>query len=471
MAPTYPASPQFASTLVCTILLLMSARLGACRLPQSGPRQPPAGSVASVIEPAAILPPPRGTETRAKPSATRYPLARPTATASPALTLTLVASGFEQPLLVLEPRDGSGRRFVVEKAGVIKTSAVGGPAAPWRTWLDLRERVGSEASEQGLLGLALHPRFAANGRFYVNYTDNEGDTVISEFQARPGAMAPLADSERVLMRIPQPAGNHNGGHLAFGPDGYLYIASGDGGGGGSERAQALDNRLGKILRIDVDRRSAGLAYGIPPDNPWAAVPGPAAETWSLGLRNPWRFSFDAATGDLYIGDVGASSWEEINREPWTETGGRNYGWPRYEGREARDEDVALARQATRASPPILVYPHDAGSCAVTGGLVYHGQALPWLRGAYVFADYCSGRLWAAMPSEDERGTWWPQPILDSGLSVSHIGEDEDSELLLLDLTSGGVHRLIPSPSRPRTGAGTAGSATDQPSTATSAASR
>ena len=151
----------------------------------------------------------------------------------------------------------------MEKVGVIKTAVGSGPSAPWRTWLDLRDRAGDDASEQGLLGLALHPRFAANGRLYVDYTDEDGDTVVSELRARPGASGPSPDSERVLLRIAQPASNHNGGHLAFGPDGFLYIASGDGGGGGSERAQQLDNHLGKILRIDVDRRDAGRAYGIP----------------------------------------------------------------------------------------------------------------------------------------------------------------------------------------------------------------
>lgn len=234
----------------------------------------------------------------------------------------------------------------------------------------------------------------------------------------------------MLLRIAQPASNHNGGHLAFGPDGYLYIASGDGGGSGGEAAQDPGSRLGKLLRIDVDRRGAGRAYGIPADNPWAREDGPAAEIWALGLRNSWRFSFDGATGDLAIGDVGGSAWEEIDREVWSATGGRNYGWPRWEGFEERREKVDLAPRSPRAEPPVLVYPHEDGDCAVTGGQVYRGQTLPWLRGAYVFADYCSGRLWSALPDAARRGRWRRQLLLDTGLSVAHVGSDSAGERIL-----------------------------------------
>lgn len=446
MAQPHATRRLHAPSLALLGLLLLPMSLAACRLPLGGTAGQTAASATRAAERAALPAPSRSPATRPSPFATAQPSvrSRPSATASPAVTLTLVAGGFEQPLLVLDPALADGRRFVVEKVGVIKTAVGSGPSAPWRTWLDLRDRAGDDASEQGLLGLALHPRFAANGRLYVDYTDEDGDTVVSELRARPGASGPSPDSERVLLRIAQPASNHNGGHLAFGPDGFLYIASGDGGGGGSERAQQLDNHLGKILRIDVDRRDAGRAYGIPTDNPWATTSGPAAEIWALGLRNPWRFSFDAASGDLYIGDVGGGEWEEIDREPWAAEGGRNYGWPRWEGRETRDEAIGLTSRSPLAVPPILVYPHDDGDCAVTGGLVYQGNALPWLRGAYVFADYCSGRLWAARPDQGERGHWLPQPLLDSDLSVSHVGQDADGELLLCDLTGGGIHRLIPS---------------------------
>lgn len=372
------------------------------------------------------------------------PRPRPSPTAMPALTLSLLAGGFTQPLLVLDPPGLGGRRFVVEKAGRIQSAARG---QVWDTWLDIRDRVGSEANEQGLLGLALHPAFAANGRFYVNYTNADGDSVISEFRRLPGARTTLSDSERVLLRIAQPAGNHNGGHLAFGPDGYLYIASGDGGGGGAERAQALDQHLGKLLRIDVDRRAGGKPYGIPPDNPWAEEESPAAEVWALGLRNPWRFSFDSASGDLYIGDVGASDWETLYREPWSARGGRNLGWPRWEGFDERDPAQALSTQAPDRTVPILVYPHEDGDCAVTAGLVYHGSSLPWLRGRYVFADYCSGRVWAAAPDPTVRGRWQRHLLLDTSLSIAHVGQDARGELLLCDLAGGAVHRLVARTSR------------------------
>lgn len=431
------SSPPLLSTALA--LLLAAVALLGCR---------PSRSAETGLSGQADRSTPRASITSDLPTASPQasPWPRPSPSASPALTRTLVASGFSQPLLFLEPWGVQGRRFVVEKAGVVKT-AEGGSTAAWRVWLDLRDRVGDEASEQGLLGLAFHPRFATNGRFFVDYTDENGDTVVSELREGRGEAAPEPASERVLLRIAQPASNHNGGHLAFGPDGYLYIASGDGGGSGGEAAQDPGSRLGKLLRIDVDRRGAGRAYGIPADNPWAREDGPAAEIWALGLRNPWRFSFDSATGDLAIGDVGGSAWEEIDREVWSATGGRNYGWPRWEGFEERREKVDLAPRSPREEPPVLVYPHEDGDCAVTGGQVYRGRDLPWLRGVYVFADYCSGRLWAALPDAARRGRWRRQLLLDSGLSVAHVGADGAGELILCDLTGGGIHRLGPADTR------------------------
>lgn len=422
------------------VLLVTAAGLLGCRLPRlaepglSGQSERP--SPEATASAGALT---------ASPSASPWP--RPSPSASPALTQTLVAAGFAQPLLFLEPAGAAGRRFVVEKAGVVKTVDRG--ASAWRSWLDLRDRVGDGASEQGLLGLAFHPRFAVNGRFYVDYTDEDGNTVVSELRERRGRTAPELASERVLLRIEQPASNHNGGHLAFGPDGYLYIATGDGGGGSGETAQDLGSRLGKLLRIDVDRRSAGRPYGIPADNPWAREAGPAAEVWALGLRNPWRFSFDGATGDLAIGDVGGSTWEEIDREAWSATGGRNYGWPRWEGLEERRREVDLAPRSPRAEPPILTYAHEDGDCAVTGGEVYRGTDLPWLRGSYVFADYCSGRLWAALPDEARRGQWRRQLLLDSASALAHVGADGRGELMLCDLTGGAIYRLGPAEARRR----------------------
>jgi glucose/arabinose dehydrogenase len=348
------------------------------------------------------------------------------------LSLTRIAGGFEAPLLVTNAGDGSGRLFVVEQPGRIWIVR-SGTVAP-RPFLDISQRV-SSGGERGLLGLAFHPAFETNGRFYIDYTDRNGNTVISELAATPDEPdVAAASSERVLLRIPQPYANHNGGALAFGPDGFLYIATGDGGSGGDpgNRAQSLATRLGKILRIDVDSRTGNLRYGIPRTNPFVGRYG-VDEIWSYGLRNPWRFSFDRATGDLWIGDVGQGRWEEIDRATRTSGGGRgrNFGWRVLEGRACYRPAVGCSTSGKTA--PIAVYSHSVG-CSVTGGYVYRGAAYPFLRGGYLFGDYCSGRIWSLVAAGPSVQT--PRLLLSSGRSIVSFGEDEAGELYVVDIARG-----------------------------------
>ncbi|MGH9464810.1 MAG: PQQ-dependent sugar dehydrogenase, partial [Thermoanaerobaculia bacterium] len=352
---------------------------------------------------------------------------------APPFSLERVVGGLARPLGLVAPGDGSGRLFVVLQGGRILVLAADGSLRP-EPFLDLSDRV-SCCGERGLLGLAFHPDFESNGLFFVNYTDPQGDTVVSRFavSADPDRADPT--SERGVLTYAQPFANHNGGHLAFGPDGYLYIASGDGGGAGDPQnnGQSLDTLLGKLLRIDVD----GSPYAIPPDNPFIGDPEARPEIWAYGLRNPWRFSFDRATGDLFVGDVGQSSREEIDFQPVASGGGENYGWRRMEGSLCFDppsncDDDSLV-------PPILEYGHDAG-CSVTGGFRYRGGSVPQLAGVYLFADFCAGTLWGAT---EEGGVWSATVLAETGLAVSSFGEDEAGELYLthLDAEDGAVYRL------------------------------
>ncbi|MGZ8637615.1 MAG: PQQ-dependent sugar dehydrogenase, partial [Actinomycetota bacterium] len=296
--------------------------------------------------------------------------------------------------------------------------------------LDITDRV-SLGSEQGLLGLAFSP----DGRFlYVDITDVNGDTRILEFRVEDEGIDP--SSERQVLRVEQPYSNHNGGNLAFGPDGYLYIALGDGGSAGDpeERAQSLSTLLGKLLRISP-RPSDGEPYGIPPDNPFVGRDGARPEVWAYGLRNPWRFSFDRATGDLWIGDVGQDSWEEIDVGPAGSAGGLNYGWNLLEGTHPFEGSVLDAETVL----PVFEYPHDGSVCTVTGGYVYRGEAIPELVGGYVFADFCGGRLEAfALRDGVARQHRELGPTLES---LGSFGEDAAGELYALSL-SGAVYRLI-----------------------------
>ncbi|MDQ4026484.1 MAG: PQQ-dependent sugar dehydrogenase [Actinomycetota bacterium] len=341
-----------------------------------------------------------------------------------AIELRTVVEGLEQPLLVTNARDGSDRQFIVEQVGRIRIVRDGELLA--EPFLDVSEFI-TAGGEQGLLGLAFHPEYRANGRFFINYTDLEGDTVVAEYQS-DSAEADVAspDSARILLRVDQPYANHNGGALAFGPDGYLYIALGDGGSGGDphNNGQRLDTMLGKLLRIDVDSTSGDLAYGIPDDNPFVDRDGARPEIWAYGLRNPWRFAFDG--DDIWIGDVGQSQLEEINRMPAARAG-LNYGWNVMEGDACYEPPTDCDRDGLVL--PVATYTHDEG-CSVTGGYVYRGS-ISSLVGAYVFGDYCSGTVWAVDASG--RAEQDPVQLLSTDHSISSFGLDERGELYVTDL--------------------------------------
>jgi glucose/arabinose dehydrogenase len=354
------------------------------------------------------------------------------------LALEVVADGLDHPIGIVNAGDGSGRLFVTEQAGTVRIVNPDGTLVA-QPFVDLRDRVLS-GGERGLLGLAFHPGFPGDGRVFVDYTRRpDGATVISQLTATAGHADPA--SERTLLVIPQPFANHNGGQLAFGPDGDLYIGVGDGGSGGDpfDNAQNTSVLLGKILRIDVDGTPSGSRpYAIPSTNPFAAEGsdpgGGAPEIWAYGLRNPWRFSFDPANGDLYIGDVGQGTWEEVDRQPGDSSGGENYGWNVMEGRHCYDGSCDQRPYVK----PVAEYGHDAG-CAITGGYVYRGAAQPALDGVYVFGDYCSGTIFTLQVDE---GTITPKPVLSSGKQISALGVGEDGEIFLADLGGGRIYHVI-----------------------------
>ncbi len=338
------------------------------------------------------------------------------------------ASGFSDLTFVTNAGDGSGDLYAVAQAGQIFV-VTQGQSAPSAPWLDISERVGS-GGERGLLGLAFHPEFAANGRLFVNYTDLNGNTVISEFlRGADGTVDPT--SERVIKHVDQPYANHNGGMLAFGPDGYLYVGLGDGGGAGDPQGsgQSLSTYLGKILRIDVDAQAPAL-YGIPPDNPFAggADTGPMPEIWDWGLRNPWRFSFDSKSGGLFIGDVGQGQTEEIDVEP-AGLGGLNYGWNIMEGDHCFNTPSC---DQTGLTLPVATYSHAEG-CGVAGGYVYRGARVPELDGRYFYADVCSGTIWTLEADATLAGEPVTSEVFGAaGFAVSSFGEDEAGELYIVD---------------------------------------
>lgn len=354
------------------------------------------------------------------------------------IRLEPVLQGLTRPLLVTHAGDGSKRLFVVEQAGRILVRAAG--ANTTALLLDISSRI-IFGGEQGLLGLAFHPQFAANSRFFVNYTRQpDGATVIAEYQAGADAAATAA-SEAVLLTIAQPFANHNGGMLAFGPDGYLYIGTGDGGSGNDpgNRAQDINQLLGKILRIDVDHPAGGLPYSSPAGNPFVGAASGRAEIYALGLRNPFRFSFDRATGQLFAGDVGQSAQEEID----IITAGGNYGWRVFEGTSCTNLDPDLCNTPANYIAPIAQYAHSLGRCSVTGGYVYRGTKRTLAPGTYLYGDFCSGEIFALAG-----GT--PGVLLDTTLNISSFGEDEAGEIYVVGL-GGTVQRIVstrPPPSLP-----------------------
>ena len=341
-------------------------------------------------------------------------------------------SGLKKPTDLAEIPDGSGLLVVAEQVGTIRVVKKNGELLS-NAFIDLTDRVGAQSTEQGLLGLAFHPQYAENGYFFVNYTDRSGNTVVARFSGNLGTPSADPASEKILLQVKQPYPNHNGGGVVFGPDGYLYLSLGDGGSGGDpqNRAQSLTTLLGKILRIDVNQ---GDPYAIPQDNPFANGGG-LPEIWAYGLRNPWRFSFDRATGDLFIADVGQNLYEEINYVPVGSPVGLNFGWNFREGLHGYK---GTAPGGAQFVDPIWEYGHDQG-CSVTGGLVYRGSAAPQLQGTYVYTDYCTGKIWGL--SVDADGKWSNQVLSEMGASISGFGLDQAGELYVLEHNEGKVMRL------------------------------
>jgi glucose/arabinose dehydrogenase/plastocyanin len=367
---------------------------------------------------------------------------------NPSIQLVKVAGGLADPVNLASANDGSGRLFVVERVGMIRVIDKDNNLLP-DPFLDISALVKTDFLEQGLLGLAFHPDYTTNGLFYVYYSDylTNGDTVLAEFHVSaddPNKADPA--SERVLMTQDKPYVNHNGGTVHFGPDGYLYWVMGDGGLAGDpyDNAQRYDVLLGKMLRIDVDARDAG-AYGIPADNPFADTgvvlpsdqastkaqdgsyhPAAKREICNWGLRNPWQFSFDMATGDLYIADVGQNAWEEINYLPADQTCGWNFGWDHNEGAHCYPPE---ATQCDKLGVlPVANLNHSNGDCSITGMGVYRGQESPSLDGIYFNSDFCSGRVYGL--AQDSNGTWIYQSLLQTSLSVTGSGQSESGELYL-----------------------------------------
>ena len=367
------------------------------------------------------------------------------------LTLERVTSGLNRPVGMAYPPDGSNRLFIIEQhTGRIRILDVKTETLLAEPFLDIDDL--STGGEQGLLGLAFHPDYSRTGLFYVNVTAPDGTTEIRQYRvSRFDPDVAGAGSVTVVLSYAQPFSNHNGGWIGFGPDGYLYIAAGDGGSANDpgNRAQNLNTLLGKLLRIDINGTGGSTgAYGIPPDNPFIALSSARPEIWAYGLRNPWRCSFDRLTGDLYIGDVGQGQIEEIDFQPAGSPGGENYGWRVMEGTRCSDNSQAGGNPAC-GDPgfvsPIHEYTHAVG-ISVTGGYVYRGTALGGWQGTYFFADYGSARIWsfrhdgANLTEFAERTTELRPEAGEVGL-VSSFGEDEAGELYLLDMEDGELYRF------------------------------
>ena len=405
------------------LLVIFPLFLIACLL-TSTPQSPT--PLPATVTPTVTQPPPDDATTQPPTETPAEPPTPTDATTFPnpdAYLWQTIVSGLERPVDLQHA--GDERLFIIEKVGRIRILQAGSLVE--MPFLDIRDRVGSDGNEQGLLGLAFHPRYVENGLFFVNYTDKNGNTVIARFQVTADPNLADPNSETVLLRVNQPYGNHNGGVLAFGPDGYLYAGLGDGGSAGDPQgnAQNLDTSLGKILRLDVD---SAEPYAIPADNPFGS------QIWAYGLRNPWRFSFDSLTGDLYIGDVGQGQWEEIDFVPAGSPGGMNFGWKYYEGTHPYE---GTPPQDTQLVSPVAEYNHSEG-CSVTGGYVYRG-AMPEWNGIYLYGDYCTGTVWGLIRSN---GGWQTQVLFGGVGRITSFGQDAVGEVYIV-LDGGSILRLAP----------------------------
>ncbi|MFC1463625.1 MAG: PQQ-dependent sugar dehydrogenase [Candidatus Brachytrichaceae bacterium NZ_4S206] len=408
------------------------------------PAQMPAPTAIVVTAPAAT-PMPAPTEAPLASPSPQPATAEPAAGAAPTTAtpsrdvqpvLQMIAEGLDKPTYLTHAGDGSGLLYITEQPGRVRV---------WRDgqllptpFLDLTDRVGDRGNEQGLLSIAFSPDYAQSRRFFVNYTDNDGDTVVSGFIAHADGLTADPASEWEVLRVEQPYANHNGGQIQFGPDGLLYIGMGDGGAAGDPQnfAQNARSLLGKMLRIDVSQSSATQPYRVPADNP-SFGDGARPEIWASGLRNPWRFSFDRVTGDMFIADVGQNAFEEINFQPANQ-GGQNYGWKFREGFAPYAGDPGTLT----LTDPIHQYAHREGGCSVTGGYVYRGSALPALVGTYIYGDFCSGLIWTLRPNSN--GEWQNNLLFRTPYNISSFGEDEAGDLYVLD-RNGAVYKLVGTP--------------------------
>jgi len=374
--------------------------------------------------------PPSPTEALSAEPTSEIPLSVNTFPDTTKVQWKMVANGLDQPLDIQHAGDGSDRIFIVERIGKILVLENGFLLD--EPFLDIGNKISTRNSEQGLLGLAFHPHYTENGFFFINYSDHKGDTVIARYQSSENPNQANPESETVLLHVEQPYGNHNGGGLAFGPDGFLYIGLGDGGLWGDPKGngQDLNTQLGKLLRIDVD---GGETYIIPADNPYLQGEG-LPEIWAYGLRNPWRFSFDTLTGDLYIGDVGQDLWEEIDFLPAASPGGTNFGWSYMEGQHPYEQDPPAGGGMIA---PIAEYDHGQG-CSVTGGLVYRGAELPDWQGIYLYGDFCTGRIWGLLQID---GFWQIQELIETDFSIACFGQDEVGNIYLADYSTESIYRL------------------------------
>jgi uncharacterized protein (TIGR03437 family) len=343
------------------------------------------------------------------------------------IRLEPAATGIPAPTDIQNAADGSGRLFFVQQNGIIRIFRNGALVA--QPFLDIRSRTHADG-ERGLLGLAFPPGFAQKQRFYVDYTDLNGDTVIAQYRVTSNPDVADPASEIVLLHIHQPFDNHNGGQVRFGPDGYLYIAMGDGGSGGDpmNNGQSLGTLLAKLLRIDVESTPGQVV--IPAGNPFVSRSGARPEIWAYGLRNPWRFTFDRATGDLYIADVGQDTYEEIDFQPAGDRGGENYGWNRMEGMHC----YLPGCTTDGLTLPVAEYTHAEG-CSIIGGFVYRGRVSPGLRGTYVYGDLCNGTIWGL---DRAGGAWKKRVLLSAAFTITTFGEDEAGEMYVANADRGAI---------------------------------
>ncbi len=362
--------------------------------------------------------------------------------ALPQIALVSPVGGLASPVGIVNAADGSNRLFIVEQGGRIRVIKNG--ALLSTPFLNITGRIGT-GGERGLLGLAFPPGFATTQRFYVYYTNGSGDIVIARYRVSSGN-ADVADaaSEQVIITIPHPGqSNHNGGQLAFGPqDGFLYAGTGDGGSGGDppNNAQNTNVLLGKLLRLDVETANP-TTYTVPPTNPFVGRAGFRPEIWALGVRNPWRFSFDRQTGDLYVADVGQGNSEEIDFQPAASVGGENYGWRVMEGFHCYPPGTTTCNQ-TGLTLPVLEYDHSAGDCSVTGGYVYRAAAYPRMQGLYFYGDFCTGRIWALRRVSS---VWQSSLLLDTSFNITAFGEDEAGNLYAASYGTGQIYSVVDTP--------------------------